>query len=153
MLAPDSQPAAPPRKTRLAWWLGIYLTAANGFWIFLVGGKNFGGSLLHVLLAPIVWGVTFPFGLIGLCDFLPKSFISSDQSGGRVTAVFTVLLPLAYAMYITHLVYTLKAKTLSNFRLLLLALVVIVSVNLVGCYAILTKEDKPAVFQPKQAQK
>jgi hypothetical protein len=122
----------PSRRMRLTWWFCIYLAGVlvPNLFLFL---HNYFDPL--TLLTPIVGIFVFPSGLAGFINFLPNG----GNAGGRYVSAVAVMVPLAYAAYITHLVYTLKTKTRRAFQLLLLGLVIIVSMNLAGCFKILSE--------------
>jgi hypothetical protein len=128
---PRQETPAPSRKVRMAWWFGIYLAGilVPSLSIFLHNLFLHHRDFVPLTLLTAIMGIfVFPIGLAG---FLPNG----GGTGERYAVAVIVL--LAYAAYITHLVYTLKTKTRRAFRLLLLGLVIIVSISLVGCYKIM----------------
>jgi hypothetical protein len=127
---------------RLVWWFGIYLAGVfvPNLVLFL-HNRHLG---FPTFASPIMGIFVFPCGLAGFTNFLP-----SDGDGGERYAVAAGVIALvAYTTYITHLVYTLKTKARRVFRILLLGLVMIMSMNLVGCVKILSDDAYELIPSP-----
>ena len=96
----------PPRRTRAAWWFGIYFVA-------------------QIPLISLIAGFyLFPIGL-----FRP---LFPPDGGDNAPSAFLVIVG-PYVVYLMHLIASLNVRSRNIFQLLMVVLIVLVVLNLVGC--------------------
>ena len=133
----------PSTWLRLSWWLGVYF--AGVFIIPVCATLGMVGANPAMLLWTLGFSLVYPCGLYGVIAGLlacvwalfPHTHTQSSGPDTLNIPLVIVIVIASYGSFITHLVYTLKAKTHRAIRRLLLGLIPLLILDLVGWYILL----------------